>query len=91
MRHMPPMLQLLTPVGKEVQQVTHLNNQEKNKAPSRKDVGRQDTLDKAKDLHQNMTVEGNIHLPPECNINDSQTSPKGGHRAKLTQCKHNRN
>ena len=49
-KHTHPMLQLLTDVRKEVQQVTHLNNQEKNKALSRKDVGWEDILHKAKEL-----------------------------------------
>ena len=64
-------------VRKEVQQVIHLNNQEKKKAVSKKEVRWEGILDKAKESHQSMTVKGNICWPPVCNINNSQTPPKG--------------
>ena len=75
-KHKHPMLQLLTSVRKEIQQVTHLNNQKKNKELSKKGIGWGDTLDKAEELCCSMTIEGNVCWPPACNINDSQTPPK---------------
>ena len=43
------MLQLLSEVRKEVQEVTHLDSQEKNKALSVKNVGWEDILNRAKE------------------------------------------
>ena len=83
-------LQLLTKVREEVQQVTHLNNQEKNEQLSSKDVRWEDILNKAEELCQSMTVEGNIRWPPACNISNAQTPPKGC-RAHPTQHQNNQN
>ena len=55
-----PMLQLLTEARKAVQEVTHLNNQEKNNQLSRKGVGWDAILDQAEELCRSMTVEGNM-------------------------------
>ena len=41
-----PMLQLVTKVREDVQQVTHLINQEKSEKPSSRNVGWEGTLDK---------------------------------------------
>ena len=49
--HTHPMLQLLMSVQKEVQQVTHLSNQEKSKVLSKKEVGWEDILNESKELH----------------------------------------
>ena len=49
------MLQLLTKVRDEVQKVTHMNNQQKNtRTLSANNVGWEDILDQAKELHQSM-------------------------------------
>ena len=55
-----------------------------------KSVGCEDILDQAVELHQSMTVKGNMHWPPQCDINDSRTPPKG-HGANLTQIRNNGN
>ena len=75
--HTRPMLQLLSVVRKEVQEVTHLNNQEKNRRLSGKNAGWEDILDRAKEPHQSMTIEGNVRWPPACNDNNSAAPPKG--------------
>ena len=73
-----------------MQEVTHLNNQEKNNQLSRQGVGWEDILNQAEELHRSMTVEGNMRWPPQCNINDSRTPPKGC-RTNLAQIRNNRN
>ena len=83
------MLQLLTEARKALQEVTHLNNQEKNKELSTNSVRWEDILDQAKELCQSMTIKGNTRWPPACNINDSQTPPKGC-GVFLAQFKNNR-
>ena len=82
------MLQLLSVVRKEVQEVTHLNNQEKNRRLSGKNVRGEDILNCTKELHQSVTIEGNARWPPACNVNNSAAPPKGC-GTHLTQCKHN--
>ena len=84
------MLQLLTRVQKEVQEATHLNNHKKNEKSSQQNLGWEDTPDQAKELHQSMTIKGNTRWPPACNVNHSQTPPKG-HGADLTQIRNNGN
>ena len=81
-----PMHQLLTEVRKEVAQVTHLNNQEKNEAMASKGVGWEDILQEAESLYRTMTVPGKVRWPPQCNIDDSKSPPQG-FGAHLTQYK----
>ena len=63
--HTHLMLQLLTKVMEEVQLVTCLNNQEKNKQPPSNNVEWKDILDKAKESCQSMTIKGNIRWPQQ--------------------------
>ena len=85
-----PMHQLPAKVREEVQQVTHLNNKEKNEKLSEKNVGWEDILRKAEELHRNMTVKGSDRWPPQCNVNDLKALPNQ-HGAHLTQCKFGNN
>ena len=70
-----PMLQLLTKVRKEVQNVTHVNNKSKNEHLSQQGLGWEDVLDQAEELCRSMNIEGDVRWPPACNINDSAVPP----------------
>ena len=48
-KHTHPMLELLTKARESVQQVTHLNNREKNTESSNNNVGWEDILDQAEE------------------------------------------
>ena len=85
-----PMHKLLTEVRKEVSQVTHLNNKEKDKALATKGVGWDDILKEAERLYRTMTVAGKVRWPPQCNIDDSKAPPQG-YGAHLTQYKFGNN
>ena len=85
-----PMLQLLTDVRKAAQEVTHLNNRDKNDHSSKKNVRWEDILDQAEELCQSMTIEANVRRPPQCNINDSSSPPKG-FGTNLAQMRNNGN
>ena len=80
-----PMYDMLKEVKKKVSMITHMNNQDKIAEMNKVDLGWKDILQKAEDNYKELTTNGNVRWPPQCNPMDLK-APANNFGAHLTQC-----
>ena len=79
-----PMYDMLKEVKKKVSTIAHMNNQNKIIEMNKVDLGWKDILQKAEDNYKELTTDGNVRWPPQCNPMDLR-APPNNFRVHLTQ------